>query len=91
MVDNSPGDWSVGRFRTVTAGLASAVASLDPAASDELDAAARADVGPAEALLVMRSALVATRATWERLESESLRDEARRALAAGKRLAIELG
>ena len=43
-----------------------------------------------EELLELRSALVRTRAEWELVEDPELLTEARRVLAAAKRLAIEL-
>ncbi len=83
-------EWSLDRIRTVTLRVAAALVSVDPSSAERLEAAAGAEVGEAEALLLMRSALITSRASWETLDAGSLVAEARGAVAAGKRLAIGL-
>jgi uncharacterized membrane protein len=90
MVVGPVGEWSVERIRTVTARVGSALEAIDPSGSADLVTAARLDSGDAEALLAMRSALVSTRSRWETSALEALVTEARGAIAAGKRLAIDL-
>lgn len=69
-------------------------AALDAAGDKEagaiLRAAAEAPAEPVERLLAVRSGLVRTRPLWEGLADGSLVVEARAAVAAGKRLAIEM-
>lgn len=64
-------------------------AAGDEAAGAILRGAVEAPAEPAELLLLVRSALVRTRPQWEALDG-SLVAEARAAVAAGKRLAIEM-
>lgn len=90
-MDEIAGDvWTIARIRAVTLRVAAALVAADAADADRLSDAAGAVAGDAEALLLMRSALIATRATWEALPAGSLVDEAKRAVAAGKRLSIDL-
>jgi len=75
--------------------LASAVASAlrangRPAEASVLHDAVSAVVTDAESLLVLRSALVATRTSWEALPDVALVANAKGTLAAAKRLAIDL-
>lgn len=90
MSDAISSEWSVERVRSITVRIAASLADSDDPASQELAAAAALDTVDAESLLVMRSALVATRPAWEALEVPELVTQGRDALAAGKRLAIEL-
>ena len=82
--------WTVGRIRTVTLRIAAALVSIDPSSAEQLEAAAGAAVGGAEALLLMRSALITSRTSWEALPAAALVHEARQAVAVGKRLSIDL-
>jgi len=81
---------TVGELRDIAASVA---AAIDPggesAAARMLVEASRAADDP-EGLLEVRSALIETRSVWERVVDGELRAKAHRALAAAKRLAIEL-
>ena len=90
MSDGPDGGWSVERVRAVTARVGVALKAVDPDGSAHLASAVGLESGDAEALLVMRSALIATRSQWEALEAKTLVSAARAAIAAGKRLAIDL-
>lgn len=90
MGDGTEMEWSLDRLRTVTLRIAAALVSADPSGAEHLEDAAAAAVGDAEALLLMRSALIASRASWETLPAMALVAEGRGAIAAGKRLSIEL-
>lgn len=82
--------WSLERVRNVTLRTAAALAAIDPANAERLEAAAGVTATDAEALLLMRSALIVSRGSWESMASPALVGEARAAVAAGKRLAIDL-
>jgi hypothetical protein len=60
------------------------------AEANMIDAAAALGGAPPEQLLELRSALVGTRNRWERLEDRTLVRDGGRALAAAKRLSIDL-
>lgn len=89
MNEDTAAGWSIERVRTVTLRMGAALESRDPVASQQLAAAAGEGAIPAESLLLMRSALISTRAAWESLETSDLVEEGKAAIAAGKRLAIE--
>ncbi len=79
---------TVGDVREVVARLGAVLATLGAVdASVRLEGAAEFTGDLAEELLVMREALVATRATWEPLPEGV---PARHALVAAKRIAIDM-
>lgn len=91
MGEPSSAEPTVASIRLLVKRLASEVIAVEPGAAAVLGRSVEVKEPDALALLEMRSALISTRSAWEGSVPPRLADEARRVIAASKRLAITIG
>ncbi len=80
---------AISSIQSIVVVLAAEIREDSPTAAEHLESAAAINATPAERLLVLREALIATRPDWE-LPGVNSSSAAIEALKSAKRLAIEL-